>query len=94
VLTTITGTNGSDTVSDGVAAGLVTFHALDQNGQPMAGVDLAFTTDSVTAVLGLPSGVSDASGDAPASVTNTVLELVTITATAAGVSGMATVNFI
>lgn len=93
-LTTITGTNAADAAADGVAAGAVSFVALDAGGAPMPGVALDFTSGSGTALLDVASGTTDAAGAAVVNVTNTVVETVTVTATSGAVTGSATASFV
>lgn len=92
---TINGTDAaSDTAADGAAGALVSFLVSDSNGDPVEGVELSFSADSETAGLGKQREMTDSDGIAALNVTDTEVELVTVTATYGDVTGTATANFI
>jgi hypothetical protein len=94
VLTSITGSASVDgVVADAAAEANATFVALDQRGQPFSTL-LEYTVSSETALLSAQDGTTDAQGGATVGLTNSVPEVVTVTATASGVSGTADVTFI
>ncbi|MEP9012751.1 Ig-like domain-containing protein, partial [Enterobacter kobei] len=72
-------------LSDGVAANTVTATFLDASGVPVANVPVTFTVSGTTAQLTAATVNTDASGVAVAEVKDTVAEVVTVGATAAGV---------
>lgn len=67
--------------ADGVAVNTVRFTARDQNGDPMAGVALTFSVDKGTALPAPVNANTAADGTATVNVTDTVVEVVNVTAT-------------
>jgi hypothetical protein len=84
-----------DSTADGATENNITFIALDEDGNGCAAY-LEFTSDSGTAVLGAETAMTDyESGEVTISITDTVGEVVTVTAKQAGgdVSGTAETTF-
>jgi hypothetical protein len=82
--------------ADGVAENNVTFIALDADGQGCA-TYLEFTSDSGSAILGAETAMTDYdTGEVTISLTDTVGEVVTVTAKQAGgdVTGVAETTFV
>lgn len=85
----LSGNNQTGTVAAGVAAPLV-IQVKDQNGDPMTGVMVTFTTTG-SATLGSTTATTDATGKASTTVTfGNTSGTVTVVATANGVSTPAT----
>lgn len=81
VIASITGAATADNAfADGVALNTATFTALDAEGAPCTGVELALSSDSVTALLSTTAAQTDANGQVVVNVSNTVAETVTVTA--------------
>jgi adhesin/invasin len=77
------------TVADGVSTDQVHAHVVDASGNPVAGATVVFTvsggTSGGTAVIA-GTGITDASGNASLTITNTVTGTVFISATIGGVA--------
>jgi len=82
VVTTITSAVVTDnSPADGATANVVQFTAQDQVGAPMAGVELTFSVDKGTALPAPVTAITAADGTASVNVTDTVAEVVNVTAT-------------
>jgi hypothetical protein len=94
-LATLSGVPHTDNApADGVGINVVKFIALDQNGAGMQ-VTLNLSSNSPTAVMNMNTMVTGSSdGSATVSVTDTVAEAVTITATSGGQTANVTSTFI
>ncbi|CNK92577.1 invasin [Yersinia intermedia] len=76
-LTTVT----DNSVADGVKQNKIDVLVLDGKNNPVSGVNVTFTSSSTTAILVPVKGVTDITGKTSVSLSNTVDEKVTITAT-------------
>ncbi|HET6602981.1 MAG TPA: Ig-like domain-containing protein [Xanthomonadaceae bacterium] len=66
--------------ADGADTGLVRVTLVDAFDNPVPGVTVGFASDSASAVLDSPTGVSDAAGQVSTTLRNTVAETVSVTA--------------
>jgi adhesin/invasin len=93
-VSSITGAATTDNAAaDSTAPNTVKFTAMDQNGAPMAGVPLVFSSSSGTTPLTPASGDTAGDGTLSVDLINSVAETVTVTATSGAVSGVADVTF-
>jgi hypothetical protein len=94
VLTTLQITPNTDNApADGVAINNLIISALDENGLGMQ-VMVNISTSSSTAVLSLGNVMTNSSGTASVTLTNTVAEAVTVTATSGGKTASMTSTFV
>jgi len=78
---------------DGVAVNTAKFTALDEFGAPMAGVAVAFSADKGTAQCTPTNATTIADGTATVNVTDTVAEIVDVTASTGAVSKSQVLTF-
>ncbi|SEE85996.1 Ig-like domain-containing protein [Ruania alba] len=71
--------------ADGAATSTITVALLDADSSPVAGQEVTLTASGGSSAVSAPSGASDADGQVTFTVTDTVAEQVTYTATAGGV---------
>nr|WP_050764978.1 inverse autotransporter beta-barrel domain-containing protein [Citrobacter youngae] len=89
VVTMTTPSSPADGSTPNVAQALVT----DAKGQPMANVSVSWTMSGKAQAASATTVNTDANGIATFSLTDTTMEFVTVTATAAGLSGSAQAQF-
>ncbi len=91
---TFLATPANSVVADGVATSTLTLTAKDTGGNVLAGQAVALTVSGSGNTLGATSGTTDSSGVFTTTLSSTVAEAKTVTATVGGASLLTSVNFI